>query len=136
MGAAKQNSLSSLHSHKSRRHFRRYHRHIAARLVVFQPQCKMPHMPAARFSQCHMGKPADLQEPEPQIPGNQPPVPGDDGGPIPPGAVIRPIADAVAYHDAVQMKRLQSEAAKAEAQRRLEEYDRKHGKCENQGNND
>ena len=49
---------------------------------------------------------------------------------------IRPIADAVAYHDAVQMKRLQSEAAKAEAQRRLEEYDRKHGKCENQGTND
>ena len=41
---------------------------------------------------------------------------------------IRPIADAVAYHDAVQMQRLQSEAAKAEAQRRLEEYDRKHGK--------
>ena len=49
---------------------------------------------------------------------------------------IRPIADAVAYHDAVQMQRLQSEAARAEAQRRLEEYDRKHGKCENQGNND
>ena len=45
---------------------------------------------------------------------------------------IRPIADAVAYHDAVQMKRLQEEAAKAEAQRRLEEYDRRHGKTGNQ----
>ena len=45
---------------------------------------------------------------------------------------IRPIADAVAYHDAVQMKRLQEEAAKAETQRRLEEYDRKHGKTGNQ----
>ena len=49
---------------------------------------------------------------------------------------IRPIAEAVAYHDAVQMNRLQGEAAKAEAQRRLEEYDRRHGKCKNQGNND
>jgi hypothetical protein len=34
------------------------------------------------------------------------------------------------------MKCLQEEAAKAEAQRRLDEYDRRHGKCENQGNND
>lgn len=41
---------------------------------------------------------------------------------------IRPIADAVAYHDAVQMQRLQAEAARAEAQKRLEEYDRKHGR--------
>ena len=49
---------------------------------------------------------------------------------------IRPIADAVAYHDAVQMKRLQEEAAKAEAQRRLEEYDRRHGRSENCGDND
>ena len=46
---------------------------------------------------------------------------------------IRPIADAVAYRDAVQMKRLREEAAKAEEQRRLEEYDRRHGKREISG---
>ena len=43
---------------------------------------------------------------------------------------IRPVADAVAYRDAVQMKKLREEAAKAEGQRRLEEYDRRHGKRE------
>ena len=46
---------------------------------------------------------------------------------------IRPIADAVAYRDAVQMQRLLEESARAEAQKRLEEYDRRHGKREISG---
>ena len=46
---------------------------------------------------------------------------------------IRPITDAVAYHDAVQMQRLLEESARAEAQKRLEEYDRRHGKREISG---
>ena len=41
---------------------------------------------------------------------------------------IRPVADAVAYRDAVQMQRLLEESARAEVKRRLEEYDRRHGK--------
>ena len=41
---------------------------------------------------------------------------------------IRPIAEAVSYHDALQMDRLKVETARVESERRLEEYDRKHGR--------
>ena len=42
---------------------------------------------------------------------------------------IRPIQDAVDYFHREQMKKFQEEAARAEAQRRLDEYDRKHPKA-------
>ena len=49
---------------------------------------------------------------------------------------IRPVADAVAYRDAVQMERLKAEAARVESERRLEEYDKRHGKREISANSD
>ena len=41
---------------------------------------------------------------------------------------ILPIAEAVKYHDEVQMRKLKIEQAKREAEKRLAEYDRRHPK--------